>query len=631
MDLDFSVILLMVISPISSLVLLPTEEKHFITCLKRISEQYFTDLSKFVISLPFLEDSRSSERSLSTSNTKSTTMNMAELLSRELNSMSKTIVIIQSNEKNVESVLTGSNLMYTQHVLIVFFPSKIISAVLSTKSDFVVILIFTSHYYELENEIVPAFFKTFATGKIFNLLLIIPKMISQESNMVEIKSLTIYTWYPYDPIQNCGKFKKAVKVNEWVLEDGGKFTGATPLFPQVVSTDFNGCELVSRRIIPNTDYTVGIHYLVEIFELEHVKISAEVLNMKLTVIEEAQKGIIPDVLLGALTLNSLPKFAYEGGLQPYRATQLKWFVPCPVSILRHGNFIRVFSLHIWIILLIITVLTASVIHLLYIATNDSKLRHSFSSTLLKVWGVLTGVSIDLGPANLKFRIMLITWVSYCLLISTVFQAFFTGFLIEPGFYVRISNIVQLNNSDLIRGIPLEDYVPLNDVIRESGIFSITNVTCSFVECLFQYLAGNDFAMFSDVSDMDFFCDYMGYHCCMIDDMSITVYYSFLITRNSYFFDAISTIVLRIVESGIMSKIERDIIERPTIKESVLVTGSLDELVHDSSEDYFIFALHHLKVAFYFLGMGSFISLIIFLFERFISVIYFKIFFSKLLK
>ncbi|PSN47437.1 Ionotropic receptor 678 [Blattella germanica] len=636
MDLHTSIILLMVVTPIFSLVLLPTEEEFVITCLKRIAEQYFTEKSKLVISLPDLEKRPQVDRYLSISSTKSTSMDMAQLIAKELSYMSKLILIIQPNVENMNSMLNATYTLSSYQVLIVFFEctnlSKLYFEILNTKPDFIVILVLTSHYSDFENETVTRLFTIFSKAKTFNLLLLIPNTHTQ-SKREEIKSLALYTWYPYDPVENCGRFNKAVKVSEWVLEGEGKFTEDSKLFPQVVTANFTGCAIIAERFFENANKNPpdAIRFLLEYVEYPYLNMMADVLNMDVILSELDNFKMFNDVLIGALPLNVISPLVYESPLQPFRAAQLKWFVPCPQPILRHGNFIRVFSYEIWICIIVVTLLITFITHIFYKYINGFKLSSDFSCTFLTVWGILTGVSTDLRSGNLKIRIVLVIWVCYCLVISTIFQTLFTGFLIEPGVDGGISDIDQLNNSNFLRGIPIVEYITLLNILNKSNIFSITNVHCTFIECLNHYLKRNDFAFYAEVSFMSYFCDSLGLRCCTIDDMAVTVHYSLLIAKNSYYFDVISNTFLRVIESGIMTMIRGKAEELHKVSGSDILIGTDDSLVHRSFEDYFIFSLNHLQVTFYLFGIGCFISSVIFVCEMLNPKLKLKQFPSEIMK
>ncbi|PSN56334.1 Ionotropic receptor 691 [Blattella germanica] len=611
-------ILLMAMTVCSASVLLPEEETHVITCLKRISEQYFTTLSKFIILLPDMEDTSPPHRERHSLNTniRSTTTDMAQSLLTEINGMSKLVFVIRPdilNVKNITTWLDTPGPLYTNDVLIVIFTDINLKTVLSQfvhpKPDLIVILLFTSLFTEIGEDLIQMCLEVFARGKLFNVLIIIPHTYIDKSERTKVESLYIYSWYPNYPIKNCGVMDNRVKVNVWSMEEGGKFLDSTEFFPEVVASGFKGCRLsVSRSTAKDSSF--GFIEILENIGFMYLKIAANATGLKLRAYKEDDIHSI-DVYIDIMSLKSLNYFSTEIPTYIYREIKFEWYVPCPQQISRHGNFVRVFSYTIWLQLFLVAILFGVIIHWLYKSSNSSEIALDFSSTLLKIWSILTGVSTDMGSDNYRTRLVFFIWTLFCLIISTVFQSFFTGFLIEPGMYAPISNMKELNRSGITRAIPLEEYFSVLFALSETDALDIANTKCSTHFCWYGYIGRNNFSFLAD----NLLIGPMGrgfkYRSCTIEDNAITMYTTFYIPRNSYFFKIINNLIIRIAESGIPVYLERYI-----VKDMHSMLGPIIGIDQGETDDYFIFGMHHLKLIFYSLGTGYVIGLIAFVFEKF---------------
>ncbi|PSN42356.1 Ionotropic receptor 688 [Blattella germanica] len=617
MELHFSILLLM-IAQCSAAILLPEEETHVITYLKIISQLHLTTLSKFIIFLPDVEEtSPNEERYFINQNPSSTSTDMAQSLLTEINGMNKLIFLIQPDILNLKDLTPWLEIpgpIYTNDVVIVFFTNNnlgtAITKFMHSKPELILIFIVTSEFSYFEEDMVQKCLEVFAKAKLFNVLFLLPNLHISKSKRTQVKSLLLYSLYPNYPIKNCGVMDNRMDVNIWSLEDEGKFVDTKPLFPEVVASGFKGCEISATRNIIEGSY-LGLNSLVEDIGIMYLKIAAKAMGMKLKVYD-GNEEFSADVYMNVLSLNSLNHFKFEFPTHIFLEIKLKWHVPCPQSISRHGNFIRVFSYQIWLQFFLAAILFALVIHRLHKSSDDSKLsRLYFSYTLLRIWSILTGVSAEVDSSVYKIRIVFFIWVLFCLIVSTVFQAFFTGFLIEPGMYVPISNVKELNSTGITRALPVKEYISLIYSITESDAMDIADSECSFQMCWIRYGTRKNFSFLADTLLMGPLGRGLGFQICTIEDNAITVFTTFYIRRESYFFKLINLWIIRIAESGISAMLERYVVEGLERKLGPKVT--LDQA---SSDDYFIFGMRHLKLVFFSLGIGYLISSVVFAFEKF---------------
>ena len=71
--------------------------------------------------------------------------------------------------------------------------------------------------------------------------------------------------------------------------------------------------------------------------------------------------------------------------------------------------------------------------------------------MYNAWSIFIGVSVQQMPRSWKMRIFFLIYVCYCFAISTVFQAFFVSYLVEPGYGEMIETFQQLLDSNVNYG------------------------------------------------------------------------------------------------------------------------------------------------------------------------------------
>lgn len=102
-----------------------------------------------------------------------------------------------------------------------------------------------------------------------------------------------------------------------------------------------------------------------------------------------------------------------------------------------------FSLAFWLVGLASTAIAA--VFMLVVGKNlpDTSVYREISSCLATSWSVLLGVSVSVVPRSDTFRVFFITWVCYSLAINTVFQAYLTSYLIDPGLERQSSGMDEI--------------------------------------------------------------------------------------------------------------------------------------------------------------------------------------------
>jgi len=94
---------------------------------------------------------------------------------------------------------------------------------------------------------------------------------------------------------------------------------------------------------------------------------------------------------------------------------------------------------LWLVLIISIVIAAILTtdFARYSCSSDWQRYKTLKSSLINVWTIIIGVSVSTTPRTQSLSLLLLAWVFFSLVFSTVFQAFLTTFLIGSGYKTRI--------------------------------------------------------------------------------------------------------------------------------------------------------------------------------------------------
>jgi len=83
--------------------------------------------------------------------------------------------------------------------------------------------------------------------------------------------------------------------------------------------------------------------------------------------------------------------------------------------------------------------------------NETHTYQSLSHCLYNVWAVFMGVSVPQQTIISTLRVFFFLYVCFCFSISTVFQAFFISYLVEPKYEKKLETLEELLDSDVVFG------------------------------------------------------------------------------------------------------------------------------------------------------------------------------------
>jgi len=202
--------------------------------------------------------------------------------------------------------------------------------------------------------------------------------------------------------------------------------------------------------------------------------------------------------------------------------------------------------------------------------------------------------------------------------STIFQSFFTSFLVSPGYVSRISSLDDLKHSGLKYGSNSDMDVFLREVgYVEHERLNLDPVECGdFEKCIERVLTERDttFVAYTflaqyvatrigEISDENLLCS--------LDENILSSNGVFLLPIGHPVLERFNDVIRRCFEGGLGDKYWSDFHFNLTLQK---MRKSEESDCQTCSDMYFVFALTHLRVVFVVLGFGHVLSVAVFIAE-----------------
>jgi hypothetical protein len=246
--------------------------------------------------------------------------------------------------------------------------------------------------------------------------------------------------------------------------------------------------------------------------------------------------------------------------------------------------------------------------------QESTAYKSLSQTFNYAWAVFVGVSVAQMPITFRMRFLFFLFVCYCFVINTVFQAFFTSYLIEPRFEKQIGTFDELN----ISGITYLQHPSLDELATYINYYQhkelkIPQEKCeNYTECMSRFLEGKDVT----VMVADIWAEYFAFttgrgkkSLCTIDENVFTMGLAMYVPRGFPLLERFNILLQRCLEAGLGEKYWSEL----TWNESLHKYHQSDG-INEHGSMYFAFTMFHLRVAFCLLAFGGATSCIVFIAE-----------------
>jgi hypothetical protein len=325
-----------------------------------------------------------------------------------------------------------------------------------------------------------------------------------------------------------------------------------------------------------------------------------------------------DVALGTIVLH-LNILQYADATIPYLQTAFQWFVPCPTPVPRMERILGIFTVHVWLALVLVLAVTTAVVWGMGARQCESPLYSTASSSVYNVWAIFIGVSVTELPRTSRLRIFFLIFIWYSLVMNIVFQAFFVTFLVEPGFHQQIATFDELVDSGVTYAFDESSETGLNiSEYYDHMKLKSRRLKCPHHEmCLEHLIVSHNITMISTQFQADYRANEIlpnyqkSKHLCSLDQDIYKMFFVMYLQLGSPLLDRFNSIIRRSIEAGLVDNYWSMLKWKRHVK-------STAKSVHDShlgdNDEYFALSLSHLKVAFFILTLGHVLSSITFIGE-----------------
>jgi hypothetical protein len=457
-------------------------------------------------------------------------------------------------------------------------------------------------------------------------------------------ALDLYTGFPYEH-GRCGDVTDVTLLDHWSLRNG-TFTNNAKLFPLKTPDHFHGCQItVATFGVPpyiiltgnSTDSEGDVVYKLGGLAVQNLLLAVDKMNVTAVFLEPSPKlsveggiyttinlvGRGSDVAIGILPL--LPGFP-SPSIQPtvpYEYTAFKWFVPCPQPVARMEKIMNTYQIPVWLTMATVFFLTVilwwGLANWRHSSEKDSPTSRTLSHCIYNAGAVSMGVPATNIPNTWKFRFLFIAYVCYCFAMSTVFQAFFTSFLVEPGYGKRFETFDDLLHSSVAYGYnEIVEFGMVTTSYDEHRRFhSSRGYDCNDVEeCTRQIVNNAQMCIISTPRISQYLASEMGIQksskfLCTLQEDLFTVGFIFLLNNDSPFLNKLNVLTRRTLEGGLLDRYWEQLLYITSLRSKMTVDDGKEDL-------YFVFSLSHLSPAFCALGFGYGLSSAVFLSEIFVK-------------
>jgi hypothetical protein len=468
---------------------------------------------------------------------------------------------------------------------------------------------------------------------------------------MKVSILEIYTWFPYQGPNQCSKVDKAVLLDMWLMKGNGSFMRNSSLFPKKISTNLHGCELrvstkqsmfVVGHAIQNSGNDTNITYK-DGWEIRLISFIAETMKMKTTFLPPAETfrrihdefgnftGYMANLMFDeadvafAAIIRAVTSTSLTDVTTSYQQGKWEWYVPCPVKYPRWKSIFRIFSASLWLSVFLSALLANfTMVFLAKFESTEFKSFRRFVSAITDMWAIILGVSVPVMPRTTPLRLLFLSWVCFSLALNTVFQAYLTTFLIDPGLEKSITSTEEVFTSGTKYGFSpyLFDYHFNDKTDAESMKILENRVDCSNMTlCLTWTATYRNISVICANMIVDylyntpqFFDEYGNHQLCRIKDSTVLLTdMVMLLQKGSPLLDRVNEIIDRVLESGLFNRW----IQEST--ESEAITKAVETSAKTLTDEFYELNLKHMQPAFYLLFFGDGLSLVSFLME----LLYFK--------
>ncbi|KDR09956.1 hypothetical protein L798_15790 [Zootermopsis nevadensis] len=639
--------------------------KHAVDCIQSIASQYFIGSDSLTVVIPlFLEDATRNDFSLeSNEGAYKLLPKLHALTTLPLSVIRPSIMAkvslksdVYRKETNYVIILRDTCKLLMKEIILIlrgnmqsitFLPSW------NSRARFIVVVTTEDCGPDTE-EIALNIVEELWTWKVLNVVVVTPTSEPFRSQQIshiqedhkEVPVLDLFTFAPFKTSINLWKRVQSVfLIDQW--SSFSRFLHNRHLFPSKVPHNLKGCPITVSTIvyepfvldpdvIPNDKNSTVLRYK-DGFEIRLLRLIGSAINASLVFRPPPDNGELwgrnllngtwtgirgdvvhgkSDVALCAIVVTSENSVVMDPTVT-YMRGGFVWVVPHPETFPRWLSVFRVFKLFAWLCI-IVTILLASVImwRLSRTPINREDAKRTMSANIFDAWAVILGISVPEMPRCLHIRIFFIFWVIYCLAVNTVFQAFLTSFLIDPGLLPPIMNLDELLDSGIEYGYhPLMDRYLDSDNEKHREILHNHKICLNTTACLERVAVKGDFAHFLSRQVMDYtsyykFQDANGDSLIQPFNEDFVQYnIAMYLTKGSPFLDRFNDIIAHAMQAGLL-----DLWYNNEIYWAKLSAHKISEIAAD--DGYSALSKVHIQGAIFLYGIGNVFGVLVFVFEIF---------------
>jgi hypothetical protein len=451
-------------------------------------------------------------------------------------------------------------------------------------------------------------------------------------------TLELYTGFPYES-GNCGSVTQVSLLTEWDINNNEELSSNVNIFPQKIPDNFGGCEIkVASIIFPpfvfladDTTHSddlhgLAVHYLLLL--ADKINTTAVFLSPSHVLTEEsalieggALASGMSDILIGAILL--LPVFLSSmfRPTVPYNYATMKLYVSCPKPVTGAERVLTTYGTSVWLtmagLFLVVIVVWWCLANWRYRTVKQSAAFRTLSQCFYIAWAVTFGVSVPKMPNTWILRYVFLLYVCYCFVMSTVFQAFFVSYLVEPGYDKKFETVDEVLSAGLFYGYN-EIYEIIMDMAgyKEHRKFpSSRRLDCSdMMKCLQRIVTDADLCTLSAPPFIQYMSSKMGIHdgakyLCTLEEYTVTTGFISVLRNGSPHLQRFNALTMLVVEAGLLQRYWTELLWNVKLRSNNWV----DE---GDKNMYFVFSLSHISAAFSVLVFGYLFSAAVFVSEIF---------------
>ncbi|KAJ9588099.1 hypothetical protein L9F63_018526 [Diploptera punctata] len=415
------------------------------------------------------------------------------------------------------------------------------------------------------------------------------------------KYLKLLTW----PSDECGNLKPSPIYSDCIRN---KYI-SNQVRTKKVNKSIRKC-VFHIRGVQNPPFSVNTisNTVIDGIELKLISIIAKKLDIEIK--NSTNNGGTPrNIILLGYPLGNYGTDTIKYMSRYYTETYM-WVVPRSASHPHWSNITNVFKLKTWLFILLSLIFIS--VSMKYVSTfnNIGILTYVFVS-----WGVFLNIAVGEISNKIPVKIIFITWVLISIALTTVFQAFMTSFLTDPGRMHQINTLNELEQTNL--KLSLTHYTLyhsdmlfyankptilmfFNDCQMLEFCFRNSSVAALTTEERFLYMSQLYFRNVSTSLYHTFRADGVRFH------RTLNMY-----ARNRFVEAVNKQITVSLVEAGIVDKI----VER-YLDPSGWIRGQ--KMGRTSINEYVPLSMFHMTSPFMYLVYGYLLCIAVFILEFLIS-------------